>query len=149
MAAYESTQTVEIAAPPQACFDVLTDYDHMPEWQSRVLESRVLSTDQAGRACEVQYAIDVTLRTVRYRLAHTYDPPCFIGSAYLGGDFRDFAGDYRLAPSGAGTRVTFHLRIDPGLRIPGPVARMLNEAVMGRALGDLKRRVETVSRGAH
>jgi ribosome-associated toxin RatA of RatAB toxin-antitoxin module len=149
MAVYESTQTVEIAAPPQACFDVLTDYAHMPEWQSRVVESRVLSTDQAGHASEVQYAIDVTLRTVRYRLAHTYDAPSFIGSVYLGGDFRDFAGDYRLQPSATGTRVIFHLRIDPGLRIPRPIARMLNEAVMGRALQDLKRRVEAVSRGAH
>ncbi len=148
MAVYEATQTVQIDAAPSACFAVLTDYDRMPEWQSRVVESRVLSTDEAGRASEVQYAIDVTLRTVHYRLAHSYDAPGFIGSRYLGGDFRDFAGDYHLQTSGPGTHVTFHLRIDPGLRLPGPIVRMLNEAVMGRALQDLKRRVEGVDRGA-
>lgn len=149
MPVYEATQTVQIAASPQACFDVLTDYAHMPQWQSRVVESRVLRTDEAGRAREVQYGIDVKLRTVRYRLAHRYDEPSFIGSDYLGGDFRDFAGDYRFEPEDGGTRVTFHLRIDPGLRVPGPIARMLNEAVMGRALQDLKRRVEKVSHGSH
>lgn len=148
MPSYEATQTVTVHAPPQACFDVLTDYAHMPEWQSRVVESRVLSRDDEGRAREVQYGIDVRLRTVRYRLAHTYREPSYIGSEYLGGDFRDFAGEYHFEPEGSGTRVRFHLRIDPGLRIPGPVARMLNEAVMGRALQDLKSRVEAVAGGA-
>lgn len=148
MPSYEATQTIFVEAPPQTCFDVLTDYEHLPEWQSRVLESRVLSRDEAGRAREVQYAIDATLRTVRYRLAHSYREPEHIGSRYLGGDFREFAGDYRFESQGVGTMVTFHLRIDPGLRVPGPVARMLNEAVMGRALQDLRRRVEEISDGA-
>jgi ribosome-associated toxin RatA of RatAB toxin-antitoxin module len=148
MPSYEATQTVTVQAPPQACFDVLTDFARMPEWQSRVVESTVLSRDAQGRAREVQYGIDVRLRTVRYRLAHSYREPSYIGSEYLGGDFRDFAGDYHFEPVRGGTRVRFHLRIDPGLRIPGPVARMLNEAVMGRALQDLKARVEAVARGA-
>lgn len=148
MPVYEATQTVDVDAPPQACFDVLTDYASMPEWQSRVVEAKVLSTDADGRGAEVEYAIDVKLRTVRYRLAHTYQEPSSIGSEYLGGDFREFAGDYHFDAQGDGTKVTFHLRIDPGLRVPGRVAKMLNEAVMGRALQDLKRRVESVGHGA-
>jgi ribosome-associated toxin RatA of RatAB toxin-antitoxin module len=148
MPVYEATQHIDVAAPAQAVFDVLTDYDHMPEWQSRVCECRVLSTDEDGRAREVEYVIDVKLRKVRYRLAQSYDEPRAIGSAYLGGDFKEFAGDYQFDQNGAGTRVTFHLRIDPGLRVPGRVAKMLNEAVMGRALKDLKRRVEELQDGA-
>lgn len=148
MPVYEATQTIDIAAPPQACFDVLTDYASMPQWQSRVVEAKVLSTDEEGRGREVQYAIDVKLRTVRYRLGHSYQEPTYIGSEYLGGDFREFAGDYRFENRAGDTFVTFHLRIDPGLRVPGPIARMLNEAVMGRALQDLKRRVEEVAGGA-
>jgi ribosome-associated toxin RatA of RatAB toxin-antitoxin module len=148
MPVYEATQTVTVGGPPQACFDVLTDYASLPQWQSRVVQARVLSTDDAGRGREVEYVIDVKLRTVRYRLAHSYREPEFIGSEYLGGDFREFAGDYRFQANGEGTLVAFHLRIDPGLLIPGPIARMLNEAVMGRALQDLKRRVEELQRGA-
>jgi ribosome-associated toxin RatA of RatAB toxin-antitoxin module len=145
---YEATQTIDIAAPPGACFDVLTDYVSMPQWQSRVVEAKVLSTDEQGRGSEVEYAIDVKLRTVRYRLAHSYEEPSHIGSRYLGGDFREFAGDYRFDDRDGATHVTFHLRIDPGLRVPGRIARMLNDAVMGRALQDLKRRVEEVGGGA-
>ena len=147
MPVYEATRETEIEASPADCFAVLTDYERMPEWQSRVAECKVLSHDEDGRGHEVEYAIDVKLRTVRYRLRHLYDEPTWIGSEYAGGDFRSFEGDYRFEQHGDATHVTFGLRIDPGLRVPGPVAKMLNEAVMGRALEDLKKRVEAVAGG--
>jgi len=78
---------------------------------------------------------------------HLYDEPGWIGSEYLGRDFREFGGDYRFEGGGDATRVTFNLRIDPGLRVPGRLAKMLNEAVMARALEDLKVRVEEVAGG--
>jgi ribosome-associated toxin RatA of RatAB toxin-antitoxin module len=145
---YEATHTIDVHAGPEECFVVLTDYERLPEWQSGVSECRVLSTDASGRGEEVEYAIDVKLRTVRYRVRHLYDEPGWIGSEYLGGDFREFGGDYRFEGVGAGTHVTFNLRIDPGLRVPGRLAKMLNEAVMARALEDLKERVEEVAGGA-
>jgi ribosome-associated toxin RatA of RatAB toxin-antitoxin module len=148
MPVYEATREIDIAAPPADCFAVLTDYERMPEWQSRMAECNVLSRGEDGRAREVEYAIDVKLRTVRYRLQHLYDEPGWIGSEYLGGDFRCFEGDYALTDADGGTHVEFHLRIDPGLRVPGRIAKMLNDAVMGRALEDLKKRVEAVTDGA-
>ena len=148
MPVYEATREIDIDAPASDCFGVLTDYERMPEWQSRVTECRVAVRDADGRASEVEYAVDAKLRTVRYRLRHLYDEPRWVGSEYLGGDFRCFEGDYALEGDGDATHVVFRLRIDPGLRVPGPVARMLNEAVMGRALEDLKTRVEAVRSGA-
>ena len=148
MPVYEATREIDVDAAVDTCFDVLTDYERMPEWQSRVVECRVLARDDNGRARDVEYAIDAKLRTVRYRLRHLYDEPRWVGSEYLGGDFPCFQGDYALASSPTGTHVTFRLRIDPGRRVPGRVARMLNEAVMGRALVDLKTRVEAVADGA-
>jgi hypothetical protein len=145
---YESTQTIQVAGTAEDCFAVLTDYDRMPEWQTRVCECRVLRTGEDGLPEVVEYAIDVKLRTVRYRLRQRYDRPVWIGSEYLEGDFRCFEGDYRLCQTSSGTQVRFHLRIDPGIRVPRPVVRMLNTAVMGRALQDLRRRVELVSGGA-
>jgi ribosome-associated toxin RatA of RatAB toxin-antitoxin module len=148
MPVYEATRETEIDAPPANCFAVLTDYERMPEWQSRMAECNVLSHGDDGRAREVEYVIDVKLRTVRYRLQHLYDEPGWIGSEYLGGDFRCFEGEYALTDTDGGTHVQFHLRIDPGLRVPGRIAKMLNDAVMGRALEDLKKRVEAVTDGA-
>jgi ribosome-associated toxin RatA of RatAB toxin-antitoxin module len=145
MPVYEATQEIDIDASAEACFAVLTDYERMPEWSSRMAECRVLARDENGLAAEVEYAIDAVLRTVRYRLRQCYRRPSWIGSRYLGGDFRHFDGEYELAERGAMTHVTFHLRIDPGLHVPGRVARMLNENVMGRALQDLKRRTESLA----
>jgi ribosome-associated toxin RatA of RatAB toxin-antitoxin module len=142
MPAYEDSREITIDAPPAAVFAVLTDYAHMPEWQSRICECRVLETDDADRGRIVQYAIDAKLRVVRYRLRHLYDEPSWIGSEYVGGDFREFGGDYHFAAANGHTDLTFRLKIDPGFRVPGAVARMLGPAVMGRSLQDFKRRVE-------
>ncbi len=147
MPAYEDTREIAIDAHPDTIFGVLTDYARMPEWQSRVCECRVLESDDAGRGSLVEYTIDAKLRVVRYRLRHLYEEPTWIGSEYVDGDFKDFSGDYRFAKQNGHTHVTFHLRIDPGFRVPGPVVRMLGPAVMGRSLGDLKGRVQEVTRG--
>lgn len=148
MPPYEATRKIEVAAATEDCFAVLTDYAHLPDWQSRVCECRVLERDDRGRGSVVEYAIDAKLRIVRYRLRHSYEEPIGIGSEYLGGDFREFAGDYRFSPRRSRTEVSFSLRIDPGFRVPGAVARMLGQAVMGKSLQDLKGRVEEVSRGS-
>jgi ribosome-associated toxin RatA of RatAB toxin-antitoxin module len=148
MPAYEATRHVEVRARPEDCFGVLTDYDHLPDWQSRICECRVLERDEQGRGSVVEYAIDAKLRVVRYRLRHFYDEPASIGSEYLEGDFKQFAGDYRLRAEDGGTDVEFSLKIDPGFTVPGRVARMLGQAVMGKSLQDLRARVEEVAGGA-
>jgi len=143
MPSYGECQSTEIAASPQACFDALVDYEHLPEWQGAVCEARVLERDAAGRGTIVAYEVDVRVKTVRYRLRQLYDEPQRIGSEYLGGDFRDFAGEWRFEPLGEDrTRAELDLRIDPGRFVPGPVRGAIADAVMKRALRDLKAHLE-------
>ena len=143
MASYGECQADEIAATPQECFDALTDFERLPEWQGAVKEARVLERDAQGRGTVVEYAVDAGLKTVRYRLRQIHDPPHRLASEYLGGDFRDFAGEWRFKPLGTGaTRVELDLRIDPGRFVPGPLRRAIADAVMRRALRDLKQRLE-------
>jgi ribosome-associated toxin RatA of RatAB toxin-antitoxin module len=148
MPAYEDSRQVEVKARPEDCFAVLTDYEHLPEWQSRICECRVLERDEQGRGSVVEYTIDAKLRKVRYRLRHFYDEPTSIGSEYLEGDFKQFSGDYRFSPNDSATEVEFTLKIDPGFSVPGRIARMLAQAVMGKSLQDVKARAEKVARGA-
>jgi ribosome-associated toxin RatA of RatAB toxin-antitoxin module len=80
---------------------------------------------------------------VRYRLRQIYDEPRRLASEYLGGDFRDFCGEWRLHPDGEQrTRVELDLRIDPGRFVPKVVRTAIADAVMRRALRDLKAYVE-------
>lgn len=147
MSRYEAERTVEIAAPAQACFDALTDYEHLADWQANVNDCEVVSRDERGRGLDVAYEVDAKVKTVRYRLRHDYDEPRRIGSTYLGGDFRHFEGHYELTDTPGGCTVTLRLAIDPGLRLPRPLVRVVNEAVMGRALAELRDHVQNKEAG--
>ena len=143
MPPYGECRVAEIDAAPQACFDALTDYERLPEWQGAVRFARVLERDDQGRGAVVEYEVDARVKRVHYRLRQVYDEPHRLGSEYLGGDFRDFAGEWRFtAIDGHRTRAELDLRIDPGLFVPGPVRRAIAHAVMGRALADLSRHLQ-------
>jgi ribosome-associated toxin RatA of RatAB toxin-antitoxin module len=143
MTAYGECRSAEVAAAPQECFDALSDFDRLPEWQGAVKGVRVLERDEHGRGTVVEYEVDVKFKTVRYRLRQIYDEPCRLGSEYLGGDFRDFCGEWRLQDAGPGrTHVELDLRIDPGRFVPKVLRTAISDAVMRRALRDLKTYVE-------
>jgi ribosome-associated toxin RatA of RatAB toxin-antitoxin module len=139
---YGDCRVEEIRASPQACFDALTDFETLPSWQGAVRSVRVLERDEAGRGSVVEFEVDARVKRVRYRLRQIYDEPHRVASEYLGGDFRDFAGEWRFIQTGSGTRAELDLRIDPGRLVPGPVRAAISRAVMGQALSDLKRHVE-------
>jgi hypothetical protein len=108
-----------------------------------VKDVEVLSRDRAGRGKEVAFEIDVKLRTVRYTLDYAYEEPHHVSWSYVEGDPKDVDGELVLETKGDGaTLATYSLRIDPGLWLPGPVVKLLNEQVMQGALEDLKARVE-------
>jgi ribosome-associated toxin RatA of RatAB toxin-antitoxin module len=137
---YGDCRVAEIAAPPQRCFDALTDFERLPEWQGAIRSVRVLERDEAGRGTVVEYVVDAKVKRVRYRLRQIYDEPHRLAGEYLGGDFRDFSGEWRLlALAGGRTRVELDLRIDPGRFVPGPLRAAISDAVMRRALSDLQR----------
>ncbi|MEA2193744.1 MAG: hypothetical protein QOG42_178 [Solirubrobacteraceae bacterium] len=144
MPGYGECQSAEIEAAPQACFDALTDFERLPEWQGAVRDVEVLERDAQGRASVVEYVVDAKLKTVRYRLRQIYDEPRRLASEYLGGDFRDFCGEWRFESLAGGrrTRVALDLRIDPGRFVPGVVRKAISDAVMRRALADLKAHLE-------
>ena len=145
MPAYGECRSAEIGATPQACYDALTDFERLPSWQASVKSVRVLERDDSGRGSVVEFEVDARFKRVRYRLRQVYDEPHRIGSEYLGGDFRDFAGEWRFVAVDGGrrTRAELDLRIDPGRFVPGPVRAVISDAVMRRALSDLKRHLET------
>jgi ribosome-associated toxin RatA of RatAB toxin-antitoxin module len=141
--AYRDCHTAEIDASPQECFDALTDYERLPEWQGAVRDAHVLERDDHGRGAIVDYEVDARVKTVRYRLRQIYDEPHRVASEYLGGDFRDFVGEWRFAEADGGrTHAELELRIDPGRFVPGPLRSVIADAVMRRALRDLKAYVE-------
>lgn len=140
---YGECRSDEIAASPQQCYDALTDFERLPEWQGAVKSIEVLERDERGRGTVVAYEVDVKVKRVKYRLRQVHEPPHRLGSQYLGGDFREFSGEWRFVDIGDGrTRAELDLRIDPGRFVPGPLRGAISDAVMRRALKDLKAHLE-------
>lgn len=132
-----------VEASAQACFDALTEYETFPEWQQAVKSVEVVSRYPDGRGREVAFEIDAKVRRVSYRLEYSYDGPHLITWDYLGGDVKDVDGQFALEDRGDGTTLaTYSLALDPGVWLPGPVAKVLTDQVMKRSVEDLKRRVE-------
>ena len=142
---YQGRREADIAASPEACFAALTDYDAMPEWQ-RALE-RCTVVEHGDGSDVVDFEVDAKVRTIRYRLRLLYDEPHRIDSTYLDGPFRDFAANWRFDPAPGGTRASVEVHLDPGRFVPRPLARMVEDALLGRAVEDLKARVEEGSHG--
>lgn len=144
MPSYGEQRRLEIGAPPRTCFEALLDAEALPRWQRALRSATVLERDAAGRPAVVEFVVDARVRTVCYRIRQTYhDEPWRIASEYLGGDFRDFGGEWRFEPlPGERTCVVLDLRIDPGRFVPGPVRSLIGDAVMRSALQDLKTHLE-------
>lgn len=143
MSLYGEARQAEIDATPEACYAALVDFERVPEWQGSVRSARVLERDERGRGSVVEFEVDAKVRTVRYRLRQIHEPPHRLASEYLGGDFRAFAGEWRFErlPDGR-TRAHLELAIDPGRFVPRPIRALISEAVMARAVADLKVHVE-------
>jgi ribosome-associated toxin RatA of RatAB toxin-antitoxin module len=144
MPGYGECQSADVAASPEACYAALADFERLPSWQGAVREVHVLERDAQGRGSVVRYTVDARVRKVTYTLRQIHDEPRRLGCRYLGGDFRDFSGEWRFEPrdGGGATHVELDLRIDPGRFVPGPLRGAISDAVMRRALRDLKRYVE-------
>ena len=146
MSLYGEAHQADIDAPPEACYAALIDFERVPDWQGSVRSARVLERDEQGRGSVVEFEVDAKVRTVRYRIRQIHEPPHRLASEYLGGDFRAFAGEWRFeALPGGRTRAHLDLAIDPGRFVPGPIRALISDAVMVRALADLKVHVETGS----
>jgi hypothetical protein len=122
---------------------VLADYRSVPGWEDGGEEIEVLDRHPDGLGRDVRVRIDAKVRPVTYTLRYAYTPPQRIWWEYVEGDVADVEGEYLLEPvRGGRTRATYRLGIDPGVPVPGPLARRLAKAVMGRSVRDLKDEVE-------
>jgi len=132
-----------VAGSPEACFLAITSWETYPQWQSSVRSCRILDRDPDGHWELVETVVDAKLRGVRYVLRYHYERPNRIWWEYVEGDVRSITGDYLLEPHEDGaTRITYHLQIDAGLFVPGPIKKFLTETAMKTSVREVKARVE-------
>jgi ribosome-associated toxin RatA of RatAB toxin-antitoxin module len=135
--------TTFIRARPETVLEVVGAFEEYPEWIAEIKRVEVRSRDASGRGREVFFAAQTPLGKAEYTLEYTWDDAGHrLSWRYLGGTVRDISGEYRLDPEPDGTRLTYRLQVDVGIRIPGLVRRQLERMVMRAALDGLKKRAE-------
>jgi ribosome-associated toxin RatA of RatAB toxin-antitoxin module len=138
-------ERMTIAASPEACFTVATDFERYPEWAADVKEAVVSERDEQGRGTQVTYRVAAMGRSARYTLRYDYSSaPRELSWVLERGDImRKLDGHYLFAPDGDDTDVTYELDVELIVPIPGFVKRRAEGKIIGTALRELKKRVES------
>ena len=147
--AEQSTQSIEVAAPPERIMAVIGDLPAYPEWAKAVRSTEVLATDEAGRAKQVKFTLDSGPVKDVYTLEYDWAGDGLSVSWHLveGQMQRSQEGRYLLEPKGQTTKVTYTLSVELMLPMIGMLRRKAEKMIMDTALRELKRRVEEDAAG--
>ncbi len=138
--------TVEIAATPEECFAVIIDFERYPEWSSAVRRSRVLERDKAGIGRQVEFEIDLRIKTIRYVLQYEYRRPTQVTWTSVEGDVESIAGAYRFRKLGARrTEATCRQEIRLGFWIPGPLRALAERSALAQSVTEFQAAVERLA----
>jgi ribosome-associated toxin RatA of RatAB toxin-antitoxin module len=140
----EAHEQIHVAADPFDCFDLATDFESYPTWAKDVKVATILARDDAGRPARVEYRAAALGRNVRYVLDYDYGkaPESFSWTLVEGDMLRALDGTYAFEAEGDGTRVTYDLRVDLSVPMPGLLKRRAAGMITGTALKELKREAE-------
>jgi uncharacterized protein YndB with AHSA1/START domain len=115
-----------IAAPPERCFAVLTDYAAFPEWWPGCRSARVVSGAPATGAHEVDLVFDshTPVGLIDCRLRFDVDPPSRIRPSRVAGRLRELGGEgWTLRATNGGTLARYQLAAALDTGLPGFVER--------------------------
>ena len=143
-----ANERIRVEASADRCWDVATDFESYPEWVRDVKEARILERDPEGRGHRVEYRAAALGKSIRYVLEYDYSeaPGAFSWKFVEGDILRRLDGTYRFESEDEGsTRVHYDLAVDLAVPLPGLVKRRAAGLIMGSALKELKKQVESVA----
>lgn len=149
---YSLVASIVIAAPPQAVYDVVTDYDHLAEFMPHFDASRIVSREgdsvivrqRGGSSFLITKHVDLTLSY------HPFAPDSAIFHM-LQGSVDRYAGAWRfegLAGEGAvdSTRLVYEVEMG-NFQIPGLILRHVIRRDIGEMMPAIAREVARRMRG--
>jgi ribosome-associated toxin RatA of RatAB toxin-antitoxin module len=138
--------STDVAATPAEVMAVVADFEAYPDWVANLEQVEVLARDRRGRGTRVAFRLGTPWGEQAYTLAYHHQArDAGVSWTYVEGTLEDLAGSYTLEPTGDGTtRVTYRLEVALGMPVPGFLMRQATRQIVRSALGDLKRRVESM-----
>lgn len=148
MGTLRAERTVEIEAPIERCYEIITDLPATPEWQTTMISLDVLESDGQGRARRAEIVSDAKVKQVTSILRFDYPGPNRLTWEQEKGELKWLNGEWRLEDLGSGrTRATYSLEADTGrmlgMLIRGPVEDKVKELMTKDPVEGLKKRAES------
>jgi len=144
------SESIEIDAPIEHCFEVIADVEAAPEWQGSMKSADALEHDEDGRPLLVETRIDALVATVKLVLRFSYDEPTGMRWSRESGDLKSLEGSWVLEDLG-GSRARATYSLDIGLNralsllrkgVRGPAETKVRELLARRPVEGLKREAE-------
>jgi coenzyme Q-binding protein COQ10 len=140
------TREITIAVSPEKLFDVIADYARYPEFVPSVKKCRAKRT---GSTVDVEFELDLGVKTIRYTLRHIEERPRKVSWTLLASDWMKISnGSWDLVPEGGLTRAryTVEIQITKPALIPQTlvdrVTDQLTRVQLPRTLDAFKARAE-------
>jgi ribosome-associated toxin RatA of RatAB toxin-antitoxin module len=140
------TERMVVRASPAYCYEVLTDFEHYPEWAADIKAVSIEESDGEGRPTLVTFRAAAFGRSTSYTLRYDYkDAPFKLSWAQVRGDVtRKLDGSYQLEPGDDDSaEVTYELTVDLKVPLPVFVKRRAEGRITHTALRELRARVES------
>jgi len=143
--AERATEQIVIDATAEELLRVLLDFERYPTWAADIKDVEILERDDEDRGTLVAYRAAAMGQSARYTLAYDYSdiPHSMSWKLTEGSIMRVLDGSYTFEAQDGGTLVTYHLEVDLIVPIPGFVKRRAEGKIMGTALRELKKFVES------
>lgn len=144
------SDSVTINASPEEVMAVIADLEDYPNWSDGFTNVEIVSTHDDGAAKDAAFSISTPVGKDVYEISYVWTGNEAV-SWTLNSDaagkpkssmMKRLDGTYRLAPEGAGTKVTYELEIDPKIPMMGFMKKKAASTIVDQALNGLKKRVE-------
>jgi ribosome-associated toxin RatA of RatAB toxin-antitoxin module len=140
------SREIVIDVPPAKLFDVIADYARYPEFVPSVKACRAR---RSGSTVEVDFELDLGIKTIRYTLRHDEERPRKVTWSLVSSDWMKVSnGSWELAEEGGKTRARYTVEVQiakPPLIPQALVDRVSDELTrvqLPRTLEAFKRRAE-------
>lgn len=137
-----ASQSIEIDVPPEAFFDVVTDYASYPEFLDSVGTVSVQNASETGAL--VKYEVEV-IKKVHYTLKMQHQRPKRVSwSLDSSNVMKKSDGSWELQElPGGRTRATYTVDVKPRGLVPGPIVKALTSRTLPATLEAFKQRAES------
>jgi ribosome-associated toxin RatA of RatAB toxin-antitoxin module len=143
--AEQASERIRIEADPQRCLAVVLDYEQYPTWAKDLKQVTILDRDDEGRGRHVEFRAAGLGQSFRYTLEYDNSqlPDTLTWTLLESDKLRRLDGSYRFEAEDGSTRVHYELAVEIAIPLPGLIKRRAAGMIMGTALKELKKAVES------